>query len=758
MSAQNTRPGSPAAEALDELLDATRLGGLATTPGGRVVASVSRPDVKGTAYHSGLVEILGWNSRGTHTAQLPVVDAATGPGAGSDAARGTGRLLPLTRGNASAGGAVLLEDGTTLFTSKRVGEDGSEADEAQLWALPPRGEAREIASRPGGFSGIEVVEDADGTPGARRLFAQFEVHSQAADEAEHAELSTTRKDAKVTAALHDDFPTRFWNHDLGPTRPVLAVAELPSDLTCAEPTADPVSAASAHRAAQAAADGAEAPGDVPAGAPGGGVGDTDDEDVATPQLLHFRYVDLPAGRLGGWVVNRQGTAALVAMNGSVGDLLGMSWLYLVDLTDAGAAPRLLREPDADREYSPGEFSPDGRFALIGREQNWTPTASTDSHVELLDVATGDSREIWSEHDYWVSPVWLDDVTLVASSADQGRGSVWIGGLEDAAPRRLAGGPDQDLAFGGLQVAAGQIVTTASGICVAPFPVRIDPATGQVTPLANPAEEVVQTGTLTEVATTAADGTALRAWLRLPEGEGPHPLVVFAHGGPWGSWNAFTFRWNPNPFVAAGYAVLLPDPAISTGYGQHMIDRGQQELGGAPFADIMALADATIARSDIDESRQAFAGGSYGGYMANWVAGHTGDRFRCIITHSGAWHMESKNRTNDNSSWERGMRSDSDTYSPHHAVADIQVPMLITHGARDYRVPIGQAHWLWYDLNAFSATPRDEAGRTRHRFLYFPDEGHWILGRGNAQVWYETFIGFLDQHVHGTEWDKPATLG
>src|SRR5699024_479256 len=135
---------------------------------------------------------------------------------------------------------------------------------------------------------------------------------------------------------------------------------------------------------------------------------------------------------------------------------------------------------------------------------------------------------------------------------------------------------------------------------------------------------------------AADGTEVRAWLRLPEGEGPHPLVVFAHGGPWGSWNAWTYRWNPGPFVAAGYAVLLPDPAISTGYGQSMIDRGQHELGGAPFTDIMALTDAVVARDDIDAERTAFAGGSYGGYMANWVAGHTGDRFRCIVTHASLW--------------------------------------------------------------------------------------------------------------------------
>ena len=316
----------------------------------------------------------------------------------------------------------------------------------------------------------------------------------------------------------------------------------------------------------------------------------------------------------------------------------------------------------------------------------------------------------AELDHWVSPVWLDEDTLVATSDDQGRGSVWIGGFTDPAPRRLAGGPGQDLAFSAASVAGGAIIASASGIAVAPYPVRIDPTTGEVHELPNPADAVAPVGTLTEVTATAEDGTALRAWLRLPEGEGPHPLVVFAHGGPWGSWNAWTYRWNPNPFVDAGYAVLLPDPAISTGYGQAMIDRGQHELGGAPYTDIMALTDATEARADIDAERTAFAGGSYGGYMANWVAGHTGDRFRCIVTHASLWDTETMGHTTDNSGWDRPMRTQNPQYNPkEHVRYFIVVPMLVIHGDKDYRVPIAQGHALWYDLHEFSATPRRRRG-------------------------------------------------
>src|SRR5699024_6628894 len=163
-------------KSIETLLDAARLAGLETTEGGRILAKVSRPDAKGTSYSSALVEI---DEEG---------------------------MLPLRRGSCSVGAVAAAEDGTTFFTAKRVGEDGEEAEDAQLWALPVRGEARELATRPGGFGGLTVA--------GRHLIAELEVHSQAADETEHRELSSRRKDAKVTAALHTGFPTRRWDHDL----------------------------------------------------------------------------------------------------------------------------------------------------------------------------------------------------------------------------------------------------------------------------------------------------------------------------------------------------------------------------------------------------------------------------------------------------------------------------------------------------------------------------------------------------------------
>ena len=125
--------------------------------------------------------------------------------------------------------------------------------------------------------------------------------------------------------------------------------------------------------------------------------------------------------------------------------------------------------------------------------------------------------------------------------------------------------------------------------------------------------------LSRTAAWCAPGWCCRTRRRAAE---PAPLLLWIHGGPMGSWNAWTWRWNPWTAAARGYAVLLPDPALSTGYGPKMIERGWFGWGGAPYSDLMSITDATIARDDVDETRTAAMGGSFGGYMANWIAGHT----------------------------------------------------------------------------------------------------------------------------------------
>jgi len=246
---------------------------------------------------------------------------------------------------------------------------------------------------------------------------------------------------------------------------------------------------------------------------------------------------------------------------------------------------------------------------------------------------------------------------------------------------------------------------------------------------------------------------------LPEGADaarPAPLLLWIHGGPLNSWNAWSWRWNPLLAVARGFAVLLPDPALSTGYGLDFIARGWDSWGDAPYTDLMAITDAAESRDDIDGEKTAAIGGSFGGYMANWIAGHT-DRFTAIVSHASLWALDQFNGTTDDSQYWQSIFSPQGMIdnSPHHSVRDIETPMLVIHGDHDYRVPVGESLRLWSELAEHHARPD---GTTVHKFLYFPDENHWVLKPQHAVLWYETVFAFLDQHVHGQAWRRPDLLG
>ncbi|MBM6589761.1 alpha/beta fold hydrolase [Brevibacterium sp. RIT 803] len=708
-------------DAVTALLDARRLQGLLTNQTGRVIAQYSFLNAEGSSYLSHLADIGGERPR------------------------------RITRGDQSIGPAAVSDSGTVYFAAKRTGEDGKDAESPSLWALPETGEARKLADHDGGFSRIEVK--------GLSMIVQFPVHSWAANEDEHQEYSQERRESKVSGILHTGFPIRYWDHDLGPGQETLAVADLTEVTDEFDEDLAPDATLGAAESEMTTSDGATTTSDgATTTNPAAGVSSfSEDSTTAASTGLTFRYLTLPSGRLVDWAVDDEAQFVLVQVEKPIPGQLEASEIWQIDL-HKHSAPRLLVEASVDHGFGVEAISPDGTHALVTREQFWTSKTNLSATLMLLNLDTGSIATVWPEADHWFDPVWADDSTIVATADDHGRGSVFIGDVNDEQPRRLVGGPGQKYAFSGLQVQGITVVATASAIDVAPLPIAIDLVSGQISELANPANVIDGAGTLTEVAAVGDDGTEVRAWLALPDGEGPFPLVVFAHGGPWGSWNSWTYRWNPGPFAAAGYAVLLPDPAISTGYGQSMIDRGQQELGGAPFTDILALTDAAIERSDIDGERTALAGGSYGGYMANWVAGHTSERFRCIITHASLWNTTSMVRTTDNASWDVAMRKQSGTYSPHLFADRIEVPMLVIHGDKDYRVPIGQGQELWYDLLSRSKTPLDAEGHTQHRFLYFPDEGHWVTGRGNAEVWYRTVLAFLDRHVLDVDAQRDRTLG
>ena len=406
------------------------------------------------------------------------------------------------------------------------------------------------------------------------------------------------------------------------------------------------------------------------------------------------------------------------------------------------------------------LSRDGtRLAYVRTPYN-TPAGPGDQELWITRFDGTQPRRVAIGWDRWPASIQfsLDGSQLIVTADQDGRGPIFTVDLDTDAVRQLT---RDDFTYSAAAVAPdGEHLYALRASWLAPnHPVRVDLASGAVTPLPTPAPLPQVPATLTEVETTAQDGSRIRAWLVLPAAAGPEhpaPLVLWAHGGPLNSWNAWSWRWNPMLLAQHGYAVLLPDPALSTGYGIDFIRRGWASWGDKPFTDLMAITDAALRRDDLDADRTAMMGGSFGGYMANWIAGHT-DRFRAIVSHAGLWALDQFTGTTDHGyHWQREFTPEAAlAHSPHRHVADIRTPMLVVHGDHDYRVPVGEALRLWAELNEHHASPD---GTSPHRFLLFPDENHWILKPQHAAVWYETVLAFLDEHVLDEPWRQPRLLG
>lgn len=621
----------------------------------------------------------------------------------------------LTRSARGEGGAAFLPNGDLLFTSARPDPAAADAedDTSLLWLLPAAGgEARVVASRPGGVGGVQVAAET-GT-----VLLTSSTFPSSSDEESEAETRKRRKDGKVSAILHESSPVRFWDADLGPDHPRLFAGALPADAMV--------------------------------------------DDTAR---LELRDLTPDAGKAlveASSAISPDG--ATVATGWALPEPGGVhSGLAVVDV--ASGERRVVLE-DLEREYAGPVFSPDGRRVALLVEHRSTPTTPPDERLAVLDLETEELTDLSGDWDHWpTGHAWTPDGSALVVTADEdGRSPVFRCELEpgEGRPRwtRLTA---DDFAYSDVQVSpdGSTVYAMRTSYAEPARPVRLDATTPdqQSVPLRGPAEPPVLPGSLLDVETTAADGHRVRSWLCLPEGasaERPAPLLLWIHGGPLGSWNAWSWRWNPWLAVAQGYAVLLPDPALSTGYGLDFVARGWGAWGAAPYTDLMAATDAAVARDDVDETRTAAMGGSFGGYMANWVAGHT-DRFDAIVTHASLWALDQFGPTTDAPwYWRREMTEQMALEnSPHRFVDAITSPVLVIHGDKDYRVPIGEALRLWTEL-AERAEAAD--GSVPHKFLYFPDENHWVLTPNHAKLWYATVFAFLAHHVLGQEWQTPDLLG
>jgi dipeptidyl aminopeptidase/acylaminoacyl peptidase len=687
---------------LDHYLAIPRVSGLTLSPDGtRLVTTVATLNGKGTEFATALWEL----------------DPA-----------GQKQARRITRSAKGEAGAAFAASGDVYFTSARPDPESPEGDPVNaLWLLPADGgEARVVLNRPGGVGAVLTARNTDAT------FVVAEVLAGSTDEDDDAERRKARKDNKVSAILHSEYPVRYWDADLGPGQPRIFAVEPGEEKEPGKPATVDAAAPLAMRNLTPA---------------------------AGPRLREAETAVSPDGR----TIYASCTKPLAKAD-------SRSILVAVDV--ASGTTKVLLDQEGT-SYFPGPVSPDGKTLVVVSETDSTPHQAPQVRMHLLDVTAG--REpgaaqltpLAHDWDRWAKPAaWLPDGSaLLVTADDDGASPVFRVSVPAAAAEVGVARVTQDAAAYTDVVVSPEgrhAYALRSSYEFPPEAVRIDLQSGDVTRLPAPAQRPSRSGRLERIAATAVDGSRVPAYLALPEGasaQSPAPMLLWIHGGPLGSWNAWTWRWNPWLLTAKGYAVLLPDPALSTGYGQNYIQRGWGSWGKTPFTDLMAVTDAAIDRPDIDAERTAAMGGSFGGYMANWVAGQT-DRFKAIVTHASLWALDQFGPTTDASQyWLKEMTEEmARENSPHRHVEKISTPMLVIHGDKDYRVPIGEGLRLWYELLSKSQLAADQEGRTPHRFLYFPDENHWVLQPQHAKVWYGVVEHFLARNVLDQEVPLPADLG
>jgi dipeptidyl aminopeptidase/acylaminoacyl peptidase len=617
----------------------------------------------------------------------------------------------LTRSATGESLGDVLPDGSVVFTSRRTDPDAKPgdpvgpADRADgLWHLPADGgEARLLLAPPGGLLGLAVAR----TTGTIALLVPM--HVAVDDLPGDRERDKARTDAGVAALLFESYPIQFWDHYLGPRQPRILVTD--------PPAADD------------------------------GLGTLEDLTGPSGEALVEPGYDLsPDGTTLATTWRRMTV-------GAVGD-------DLVVIDRATRTRRVLT--DGHGSVSDPAFSPDGRSIAVVLTTDGNPDEAAAASLVVFDVETGEGRRVAASLDRWpMAPTWTPDGSAILFTADdEGHAPVYRVDLADDRVTRLT----REGAHGDLQVSpdGSTVYALRSHPDRPPHVVRFDARTAdqdavEIPSPATPLDALPRRGVLERLTAPADDGVDIGAWLLRPADaspETPAPLVVFVHGGPIGTWTGWSWRWNANLLVERGYAVLMPDPAISLGYGQAFIDRGWGRWNERPYTDVLAAVDGALERPDLDATRTALMGGSFGGYMANWVAGHT-DRFKAIVTHASLWELTGFHGTTDDGiGWEQEMGDpylDDSRYreqSPRGALPDVRTPMLVIHGELDARVPISEGLRLWTDL---------QRRGVESKFLYFPDEGHWVLKPQHTRVWYETVLAFLDQHVLGKDWVRPPLL-
>ncbi|HEX6823090.1 MAG TPA: S9 family peptidase [Candidatus Sulfotelmatobacter sp.] len=450
-------------------------------------------------------------------------------------------------------------------------------------------------------------------------------------------------------------------------------------------------------------------------------------------------------------------------------------LWIVPMSGGQAKNITADNPASD---STPLYSPDGRYIAYRAQQR--PGYESDRfRLMLYDRKTGEKKDPAPDFDQWVGTfAWAPDSKTIYFASEHMRHSLIyeVGPIDAKVPaiRTLVYGYDDDIAvtaegkklvFSRMSLKAPTEIYTADATAEG-CPARtgnVDPGHESCSLSKDSALTHVNDQLLSRIDMTdgeafsfrGAHGDEVEGTLVKPpnfDASKKYPVKFLIHGGPQGAWgDDWSYRWNPELFASptasqpSGYVVLMINFHGSTGYGQKFIDAINGDWGGAPYEDLMKGLDyAEEHYPFIDKNRECALGASYGGYMINWILGHT-NRFKCLVSHDGMFNAESAWGSTEElwfNNWEfKGTPYDNralyQKWSPHQYAKNFKTPTLVVHGQKDYRLDVSEGFQLFTTLQTEGVPSK---------MLYFPDEGHWVLKPQNSQLWYKTVNDWVDQWV------------
>ena len=574
------------------------------------------------------------------------------------------------------------------FVSTRDGE-------SQIWTIPVNGgEAKKSSSISTEASGMIVSPDGRWFAFSSDVFPDCE--SDDCNEVRNAQLAKT----KVKAKVFDRLPYRVWNYWKDGRRSHMFVMP----------------------------------------ATGGKAVDLTPGDFDTPPIDLGGRWDYDFSPDSKEIVFTRNTDPMVAISTN-------NDLFTVPVS-GGAAKRITDNPANDSQPL---YSPDGKY-IAYRKMVRAGFEADRSRLVLYDRSTGTHVNLSEDFDYSVGDFcWTSDSKdLLFSADDKGNSTIFKIAV---ATRKVDVIMNKGYNHSFALTPDGKTIVFIKESIESPAELFRMDASGknlkQLTRINADRVAKLEMNPLEDFWFTGAEGTKAHGWIIKPPGfktAAKYPMIYLVHGGPQGQWgDQFHYRWSGQMFASRGYVVLMVNPRGSTGYGQKFTDEISRDWGGKVYVDLMNGLDHVIKTYPfIDGNRVAAAGASYGGYMMNWMAGHT-DRFRAIVSHDGVYNPKSMYGTTEElwfPEWEFGGTpyEHADLYerwSPLNSATNFKTPTLVVHGQLDYRVDVSEG------FQFFTALQRRGV---KSKMLYFPDEGHWVMKPANAELWYKTVLDWIDENT------------